>query len=532
MTPEQFMANFGTIAEAPNGIDKLRDLVRRLGVSGRLGTENPDDEAAADLLPQIEEELSARPGKKWKGRKKALSELHRADGVPPKWLRVCLGEIVELAYGKGLSKKERNDGPIPVFGSNGIVGHHDVALVEHSCLVVGRKGSSGAVNLSAGACWPIDTTYYVVPASGTALRFLMHLMSGLGLETLGSSIVPGLNREDAYALQVLLPPLAEQKRIVAKVDQLMAMLDELEQRQEKKRTVAIHVSKASLDSLVSAKDPDQLARAWERVSTYFPVVAGADLDSVRTGVLSLAVRGALSTSNGSATELLDAIIEARLELHGQGCAQRVKPVVGVPLDEAPYALPAAWKWVRVEDLCTHIIDCLHKTPKHVEGGAYPSIRTSEIRPGELLVDQALRVDEETYQERIGRLRPEAGDVIYAREGGRYGVAATVPKDVELCLGQRTMMFRVAPGVDPEFFMWTLNSETIFAQARATVGGSASPHVNIRAIRQFPFPLPPSDEQRTVVQRISNLSRLIEKLEQVLEERRNVGSRLAFAATRT
>ena len=137
------------------------------------------------------------------------------------WRDALLGDEIVLAYGKSLAAQARESGPFEVFGSNGCVGHHSTPLIKGPGIVVGRKGSVGEVVYSIGDFWPIDTTYYVVNKGGHDWRFLLHLLSSLGLEKLNShSAVPGLNREDVYSITVQLPPQSEQTMIALALDAL------------------------------------------------------------------------------------------------------------------------------------------------------------------------------------------------------------------------------------------------------------------------------------------------------------------------
>ncbi len=150
--------------------------------------------------------------------------------LPTGWMWTKLGEIVEFQYGKGLTEEKRNPkGDIPVYGSNGIVGFHSSTLVNESCLIIGRKGAAGEVHLSKGPCYPIDTTYYVVPLNGVEISFLFYLLKKLRLNALDkSTAIPGLNRNDAYAVSIPLPPLPEQHQIVEEIERRFSMADEVE----------------------------------------------------------------------------------------------------------------------------------------------------------------------------------------------------------------------------------------------------------------------------------------------------------------
>lgn len=132
------------------------------------------------------------------------------------WKEKKMGEILELAYGKSLPKADREDGPFPVYGSNGIVGTNIESAVSGPGVIVGRKGSCGEVHFSEKDFWPIDTTYYVKLIDDANLRFISYLLSALGLSQMNShSTIPGLNRDRVYQLPISLPPLPEQKKIAA-----------------------------------------------------------------------------------------------------------------------------------------------------------------------------------------------------------------------------------------------------------------------------------------------------------------------------
>jgi len=134
-----------------------------------------------------------------------------------KWETVPLGEICKLEYGNNLTDKMRNGGSVPVYGSAGIVGWHDKPLTNSPTLIVGRKGSVGNVFYSEVPCYPIDTTYYVeATVCKENLRWLELFLSNFNLRQLNmATAVPGLNRNIAHLIQILLPPLEEQKQIAA-----------------------------------------------------------------------------------------------------------------------------------------------------------------------------------------------------------------------------------------------------------------------------------------------------------------------------
>jgi len=143
-----------------------------------------------------------------------------------------IGNIVSLEYGSGLTESKRKGGKYPVFGSNGVVGHHDEYSVNGPGIIVGRKGSIGEVNWSDESFWPIDTTYFVkLKNEETSLRWVYYMLSHKNLKDLNSATgIPGLNRNDVYNTTCFLPDLKEQQKIasiLSNVDSLIQKTDQI-----------------------------------------------------------------------------------------------------------------------------------------------------------------------------------------------------------------------------------------------------------------------------------------------------------------
>lgn len=189
-------------------------------------------------------------------------------------------------------------------------------------------------------------------------------------------------------------------------------------------------------------------------------------------------------------------------------------------------MPAHWEVTRVKYAASHVVDCLHTTPTYDGELEFPAVRTADVERGRLLLDGARLVSREIYEERIQRLRPETDDILYTREGERFGLAALVPPGADLCLGQRMMMIRIAPGYDPAYVMWVLNSDPVYQQVVSGITGATAPHVNISEVINFHLPVPPLVEQQAIAAHIlvstSALDRLAEEAEAatlLLQERR-------------
>lgn len=137
--------------------------------------------------------------------------------TPSDWEETTVGDFAPFNYGESLPERLRNSsGNVTVFGSNGIVGRHDKPLSNGPGIIIGRKGTVGAVHFSPYPFWPIDTTFYILPDGRRDIRFTYYLLCALGLERMNSdSAVPGLNRNAAHARTIVVPPHPEQRAISA-----------------------------------------------------------------------------------------------------------------------------------------------------------------------------------------------------------------------------------------------------------------------------------------------------------------------------
>ncbi|ENP9365617.1 restriction endonuclease subunit S [Escherichia albertii] len=149
------------------------------------------------------------------------------------WPMVKLEDVINVHYGKALKADQRvSNGSVHVFGSSGIVGNHDKTLCSYPTIIIGRKGSVGAVTWAPNGGWIIDTAYYVEIKDNSKLdlRYLFYILSGIDLtkKTITTSI-PGLNRDDLYDTFIKLPPFEEQKRIVDLLDKAEGIRQKREQ---------------------------------------------------------------------------------------------------------------------------------------------------------------------------------------------------------------------------------------------------------------------------------------------------------------
>lgn len=227
---------------------------------------------------------------------------------------------------------------------------------------------------------------------------------------------------------------------------------------------------------------------------------------------------AIDTLIAKKQRLIQLLEEKRTALINQAVTKGLNPNAPMKDSGIPWIgeIPEHWEVKRLKFVMSHTVDCLHSTPTYEKDGQYPAIRTADISPGELNIADANRVNGSDYLERIQRLKPQVNDIIYSREGERYGMAALVPPDIDLCLAQRVMMFRVHNQHSPHYIMWALNASCTYHQIRQDTVGATSPRVNIETIKEAWLPISPHNEQVLISKKIFTSFEIIRTLTSAIE----------------
>jgi type I restriction enzyme S subunit len=165
----------------------------------------------------------------------------------------------------------------------------------------------------------------------------------------------------------------------------------------------------------------------------------------------------------------------------------------------PGGLPVDWMWARLDRLCQGVFDCPHSTPILTDSGPYV-VRTQDIITGIFRADRAAHVSEETYLERTRRVVPSRGDLLYSREGTYFGIAAEMPDNTRMCLGQRMVLIRPdARLVNFRYLRHWLNSPVMGSHVAGFRDGSVAERLNLPTIRGLPILVPPMRDQRAIAE---------------------------------
>jgi len=181
-------------------------------------------------------------------------------------------------------------------------------------------------------------------------------------------------------------------------------------------------------------------------------------------------------------------------------------------DAKPLLLPlfapqvdSVWEWARLDSVA-EVFDCPHSTPVLVDEQSEPLvIRSQDVRTGVITAATVARVSEATYQERIKRVEPRFGDLVYSREGTYFGIAAEVPRGVKLCLGQRMVLIRPnAKSINHRYLRYWLNSPQVFGHIHGFRDGTVAERLNLPVIRGLAIGFPPLDVQAGIADTLSAL----------------------------
>lgn len=539
------LSNMELLAAAPGGVAKLRELILTLGVQGKLVPQDPADEPASVLLQKIRAEKDRLIADGKIKRDKPLAAIGEEDKpfeLPVGWEWARLGELVNLTYGKNLPTTSLTEDGFQVFGANGVIGRYGEYLYEDEQLLISCRGAySGKPNISPEKCFVTNNSIvceFLARSMVDLAFFYRQLQIADKSRLVTGSAQPQVTIANADPLVLAVPPLAEQSRIVTRVEALMRLCAALEAKGQLEAAQHAQLVSTLLGTLTASTTPGELAANWQRVAQHFDLLLDRPeaIDALEQTLLQLAVRGLLvpqDPTDEPANHLLLRLrsdratwLAARASTDAE-CRATIKKLRDLPDADHPFPIPSNWSFVRLLDCCRLLVDCHNKTAPYAPQGI-PIIRTSNIRGGRFRLDDLRYVTEETYDFWSRRCPPEPGDIMFTREAP-MGEAAIIPPGAKYCLGQRTMLVRpMHEFIDKEYLLLALTEPHLLERAAPSAIGSTVKHLRVGDVEGLTIPLPPFAEQSRIVTRVTALRRLCADLRQRVAERQSVQARLAEA----
>lgn len=543
MRLETFFEKFELFADAPDATAKMRILVQQLAVQGRLVAQCTEDEPADALAKTIANDRAAFVKARSLARQRVFDPITDDQcpfDLPPGWIWTRLGNICRAQAGFAFESAAfvQGDSGVPMIRIRDITSDHtqvnylgkyrEEFLVDTGDYLIGMDGNftvakwrgprallNQRVSRLQWYSTHLEPSFFAISAQHRFAE-LQGKKAYTTVDHLSSKQI-----EDAI---VPLPPLTEQKRIVAKVDELMALCDRLEAQQQERQTRHTALARASLSRFAEAPTSTNLGFLFHEAYDIDP----ADL---RKSILTLAVQGKLvpqDPNDEPAQELLGLVGRHRARLLASDSRRKTKPCRHFSSDEAPYDLPDTWIWTmlgEITDVGTGSTPS-RTEPSYWAGGSIPWITSgstshSSISEGDEFVTPAA-----VKAHRL-RVYPE-GTLLVALYGQGKTRGQVTTLKIAATINQACAAICTLDGVPQMQGYLKLLLEKQYDEMRLLAAGGAQPNLNVRKIKEVIVPLPPLAEQRRIVAKVEQLMALVNHLETLLAESRTAAANLLEA----
>lgn len=493
---------------------QLKNSILQWAIQGKLVEQNPKDEPAQKLLEKIalsrhserSEESSKRSkkastslqgAKATKQSKNSSSHIYCENGVwyeqvgtatpkdisdeipfeiPENWAWCRLGNLIKISSGDGLVSKDMKKGDIPVFGGNGITGYHTEANVFEETVVIGRVGFyCGSVHVTPSKAWVTDNAFITdYPKNDINREFLVFCLKFLDLgKSHNATAQPVVSGKKIYPLLFPLPPLAEQKRIVAKLEQVLPLAEEYGAAQEQ------------LDKL-NKELPEALKKS----------------------ILQEAIQGKLVPQNPKdepASVLLAKIRKEKESLVKQGLLKK-SALEEIPIDEDEklFDIPESWEWCNFSMIAETSLGKT-KSPHKDKGKPLKYLCSINVYWNEIRLNTVKEMPF-SEQEKV-KYAVRKGDLLIC-EGGECGRAAIWDKDEETLYQNALHRVRFYEGIDARYFMHCLFFYKNTNLLDEHIKGETIKHLVQNELDSIVFPLPPLAEQKRIVAKLEELFKVL------------------------
>jgi len=539
------------LATAPEGIQKLRGLILELAVRGKLVPQDPNDEPASELLKRITKErtrLEAEGACKKSKPRQVVSEDEQPFAVPGGWAWVRLADI---GHDWGQKTPDSDFTYVDVSAidnARGVIDSPSVLAPENAPSRARKIVQRGTVIYSTVRPYLLNIAVIdrdLNPPSIASTAFaIVHPLAGLSsqyifwylrspvfvryVESVQTGIAyPAVNDAQFFVGLFPLPPLAEQHRIVAKVDKLMALCDRLEAEQSDAATAHERLAATLLGTLTQSADAADLAANWQRLAEHFDTLFTTEvsLDALKQTILQLAVMGKLvpqDPNDEPASELLKRIAKEKDRLMlVEGL--RTTASDQIPANDCYMDIPGSWEFQRLGNLAK-FIDYRGRTPDKISSGV-PLITAKNVRFGFIGRDPREFVSEKEYADWMTRGFPRIGDILFTTEAP-LGNVAIVDMEEKFALAQRVICFQFHEPQMASYLRLALMSEQVRRQIGSEATGMTATGIKAARLKEIPVPIPPLSEQHRIVAKVDELLALVDRLKADLAESRAQQERLA------
>jgi type I restriction enzyme S subunit len=555
MNAERLLAHFERISEAPDAIARLRRFILDLAVRGKLVEQDPEDEPAENALRivRLQKQIIQVEGRIRKDRNTPVLVGNPPFALPDGWQWLPFGEIHWLVRGVTYTKTDISDaaqaGYVPVLRAGNIgpsLTLDDPVFVRSDCISTDQylqEGdflialSSGSKSLVGKAALVGDVDAYAFGGFCGVIRLVdkeyndftgVYLQSDLYREaiSLGSRGI-GINnlKKEVLANSYFpLPPLAEQHRIVAKVDELMALCDQLEAARQQRQQSRDRLIAATLQRLNQpAEDPASYRQDASFALQVLPslTTTPAQIKQLRQTILNLAVRGKLveqDPEDEPAEELVRLIADDKKLRMAERRIRAPRNAHSVNSEDVPLDLPPSWKTFPLGDISlVSDPNPSHRYPSY-DGGTVPILSTQEFSGLDgWNPSTAKLVQREFHDYQVDSCNFEPGDIVFARKG-RIGLPRFLPSLERYAFSHTVFIVKPLCGVYPQYLLWALRRQAVVDWLTKEMNQNTGvPTLGKDKTERLPIPLPPLSEQHRIVAKVDELMALCDQLEQQLNQ---------------
>ncbi|EIM7932886.1 restriction endonuclease subunit S [Vibrio parahaemolyticus] len=524
------------------GIKKLRELIIELAIQGKL-TASLDFKGSAkkSVEDAIVAKFNLSKERNIRGDKETYSS-DRAKGFPLHWETICVGQVAHVLGGKRVPKGYKlSEQPTDFVYlrvtdmKNQSIDESDLRYISEEVFkqisrytintgdvyvtIAGTIGAVGTIPPHLDGMSLTENAAKLV-FSGLSKKYLVTVLQSSFVtrqfnDAVNQMAQPKLSLNSIKHTCIPIPPLEEQEYIADKVDELMALCDQLEQQTEASIEAHQVLVTTLLDTLTNSADADELMQNWARISKHFDTLFTTEesIDQLKQTILQLAVMGKLvpqDPSDEPAAELLKRIAEEKAQLVKEKKIKKQKVLPPISDDEKPFELPSGWEWCRLG----HIWQDSFYGPRfgkneYVDEGGYPTIRTTDMtKDGVIELNNPPRVS--MSDEKLKLYALEKGDLLITRSGS-IGIMALFDLDIRAIPSAYLIRVRLTDYIYPKFVLTLLMSPLGQSYLGINATAVGVPNVNATKMASFPFPVPSLAEQIKIVEKVAALFDLCEQL---------------------
>lgn len=532
-------ANLSLLSSAPNGIKKLRQLILTLAVQGRLVPQDQSEQPAAEFLIRIaahKADSAARSRSRRPPEVPEPIEIAAAPYLPPGWIWTTFGNATVCRDGDRIPvsrvDREQRKKLYDYYGASGVIDKIDGYLFDKPLLLIGEDGanlvnrSSPIAFIARGQYWVNNHAHVIDAATEGLLNYLELYINAIDLKPyVTGTAQPKMNQAKLNSIPLALPPEAEQLRIVAKVDELMALCDRLESEQANAEAAHAKLVETLLASLTQARDAADFRARWQQLAEHFHTLftTEASVDALKLAICQLAVSGRLvqpEAGRGVITELV-----AQLADHWKNRSPRRLALAAVSADEQRFVLPSSWAWLHFGFLAETRLGKMLDAAKN-KGELKPYLRNTNVQWDRFELNDLKELRLEASQ--LEEYAVNVGDLMIC-EGGEPGRCA-VWRDESREIYFQKAIHRARPlgGISADYLQICLRVDAASGVLSRLFTGATIKHLTGEKLERYSVPVPPPEEQRRIVARVSELLDLCDQLKTSLGEAHQHHDHLASA----